>query len=105
MLEQAKIVVRVQPRASQNKVVGFKEGVLHIRIAAPPVEGKANRELIDFLSEVFGVSKSSLTLQKGSTSKVKTIAISGLTQDRVTEVLEKQSPCAKGWLRGAKPLF
>ena len=56
--EQSKIAAHIQPNSSQNEVVGFKEGVLQVRIVAPPVEGKANQELIKFLSNVLGVSKS-----------------------------------------------
>ena len=56
--EQAKIVVQVQPNASENKVARFEGGVWHLRIAAPPIKGKANRELIGFLSDILGVSKS-----------------------------------------------
>lgn len=86
---QAKIMTRVQPNASQTKVVGFEDGVLQVRIAAPPVKGKANQELIKFLSNILGVSKSDLTIEKGITSKNKLVAIRGLEQDRVTKLLEK----------------
>ena len=81
---QTRIAVRVQPNAGQNQVLGFKDGVLYVRIAAPPVKGKANHELIGFLSDILGVSKSSLTIEKGMTGKRKVIVISGLTQDQVT---------------------
>ncbi len=87
--EQTRIVMRVQPAASQNQIVGFKNGVLYLRIAAPPTKGKANQELVKFLSRVLGVTKSSLTIEKGMTSKMKTIAISGLKQDEVMLRLEK----------------
>ncbi len=80
---QTRIAVRVQPNASQNQVLGFKDGVLYVRIAAPPIKGKANQELIKFLSNILGVSKSSLTIEKGMTGKRKVIGIRGLTQDQV----------------------
>jgi len=81
--EQARIVARVQPNACQNQVLGFKDGVLHLRIAAPPIKGKANQELIKFLSDILGVSKSNLTIEKGVTGKKKVIGIIGLTQNHV----------------------
>jgi uncharacterized protein (TIGR00251 family) len=81
--EQTKLVVQVQPDASRNKVTGFKEGVLHIRIAEPPVRGKANQELIKYLSGILGIDKSRITIQKGATSKRKLITISQLNQDQV----------------------
>ena len=83
MVERATIIVQVQPNASQNKVVRFADGVLHLRIAAPPVKGKANQELIRFLSDILGVARSNLTIEKGATSKRKVISIQGLGQEEV----------------------
>lgn len=88
---QARITVRVRPNAGQNQVLGFRDGALVVRVAAPPVEGKANEELIRFLSRILGVSKSSLTIQKGMTGRTKVIDISGLTQGQVMGQLERQS--------------
>ena len=87
--EQATIVVQVQPNASQNRVARFEDGVLHLRIAAPPVKEKANQELLRFLSDILGVPKSNLTIEKGLTSKRKVIAVTGLTQQQVTRELGK----------------
>ena len=89
--------LRVHPGAGQNELAGFTAGVLQVRVAAPPVKGKANRELIAFLSEVLGVSKSSLTIVKGHTSHNKVIAVAGLSQE---EVLQRLSP-----KQSAKPFF
>ncbi|MFC1966438.1 DUF167 domain-containing protein [Chloroflexota bacterium] len=86
---QAKIVVQVWPNASQNKVTRFKNGVWYLRIAAPPVKGEANQELIRFFSNILGVGKGSLTIEKGMTSKKKIIVINGLTQSQVMGQLEK----------------
>ncbi len=88
--EQAKIVVQVQPNANQNKIVHFKDGVLHLKIAAPPVKGKANQELVKFLSDILRVGKNNLSIEKGIASKKKVIAIKGLTQNSVIGQLEKQ---------------
>lgn len=87
--EQSKIAVHTQPSASQNEVVGFKDGVLWVRLVAPPVKGKANQELIKLLSDVLGVSKSNLTIEKGITSRRKTVAIRGLGQEQVVRLLER----------------
>ena len=87
--EPARIVVRVQTNASQNEVIRFKDGVLFIRIAALPIKGKANQELIKFLSDILGVSRSHLAIEKGMTSKRKVIGVSGLTQRQVTGQLER----------------
>ena len=86
--ERTLITVQVQPGASRNQVTRYTDGVLHVRIAAPPVRGKANRELIAFLSDVLGVSKSSLSIEKGHTSRRKIIAVEGMEQGEVMERIE-----------------
>lgn len=85
----ARIVVRVQPNASQSEVRYFQEGVWHIRIAAPPVKGEANQELVQFLGKILGLSQSSLTIEKGMTRKIKAISVAKLTPDQLTRQLEK----------------
>jgi len=87
--EPVTLVVQVQPNATQNRVARFEDGVLHMRIAAPATKGKANHELLKFLSDILGVSRAHLTIEKGITSKKKRIAIIGLTQNQVTRQLEK----------------
>ena len=81
--KRTRIEVRVQPSADWNRILGFKDGVLQVRIAAPPVKGKANQELLRFLSGILEVSKSSLTIEKGISGRRKVIAIDGLTHDQV----------------------
>ena len=70
--------VRVVPRASKSEIVGEMDGALKIRIASPPVEGAANHELIRVLSKFFVVSKSSVEIIKGQTSKTKQVKIDGI---------------------------
>jgi len=79
--------MQIQPNARRNEVLGFEYGVLRVKIAAPPVKGKANRELIDFLSKLLGVSKGSITIEKGLTSRRKLVMIEGLSQAEVTKRL------------------
>lgn len=86
--ERARLTVQVQPNASVNRVVRFEEGVWHLRIAAPPVKGKANRELIKFLSDTLGVSKGSITIEKGHTSRRKVIMVEGVTDEMIGELLD-----------------
>ena len=88
----ASLNIRVQPNASQNKVTSYVDGVLHIRIAAAPVHGKANQELIKFLSKVLGVSKSNLSIKKGAASRQKVVAVEGLSQADAEAVIGKQAP-------------
>ena len=86
--ESTLITVQVQPGASRNQVTRYTDGVLHVRIAAPPVRGKANRELIAFLSDILSVSRSSLSIEKGHTSRRKVIAVEGMEQGEVMERIE-----------------
>lgn len=78
-----RIPVRVQPSAARNEVVGFADGVLQVRIAAPPVKGKANRELVAFLSHVLRVSKSRVAILRGHTAKNKIVAVNDLSQEEI----------------------
>ena len=81
----AKIAVQITPSASKNEVIGMQNDVLRIKISAPPVKGKANKELIDYLSHLLGISKDRLDIIKGHTSKNKLISIDGLNKISVLE--------------------
>ena len=94
--EHATITVQVQPNASQNKITRFEQGVWYLKVAAPPIKGRANQELLKFLSDILGVSKSSLTIEKGMTTKRKLIAINGLRQNQVMGQLEPQIRSEQG---------
>jgi uncharacterized protein (TIGR00251 family) len=86
-VREARISLHVYPSAPRNEIVGFEGGVLGVKVAAPPVRGQANRELVAFLSQLLGVSKSSLAILKGHTSRNKLIAVSGFSQEEVLKRL------------------
>lgn len=65
----------VIPNAKCSEVVGWMEGALKIRIAAPPIEGRANEALIRFLSNTFSLSPSEIHLEKGLNGKHKRISL------------------------------
>ena len=79
--------VRVQPGASKNKIVGIREDALKIRISAPPVQGKANKVLMDFLAKELGVKKSEVEIVSGHTSRIKTIKIIGEGTEKILQEL------------------
>ncbi len=79
--------MRVYPNAARSEVVGFIDGALRIRVVAPPAKGKANRELIAFLSQVLGIGRSRIHITKGHTTRNKLIAISGLSQEDIIKQL------------------
>ena len=75
--------IRVTPNASRNEITGFHDGTLQVKVAAPPAGGKANKELIDFLSRTLGVKKSAITIVKGQTSRNKAIAVEGMSGEDI----------------------
>lgn len=79
--------VRVQPRASKSEVAGELDGALKIRLAAPPVDGEANEELIRFLAKFFNAPRRQIALISGQTSKNKLVRISGISVEEVERVL------------------
>ncbi|HRH33796.1 MAG TPA: DUF167 domain-containing protein, partial [Catalimonadaceae bacterium] len=70
-----KIRILVKPNAKTNSWGQDESGQMWMRIAAPPVEGKANDACIAFLSKILNLSKSSIELQKGDSSRLKTFLI------------------------------
>lgn len=85
---EATISVRVQPRASRDRVLGVRDGALRVSVAAPPHDGKANAALLELLAERLGVAKSRLRIARGHSSRNKVVAVAGLASE---EVLAKLS--------------
>jgi uncharacterized protein (TIGR00251 family) len=79
--------VLVVPRASRSEIVGEHNSALRVRLAAPPVDGAANEELIRVLAEAFGVRKSAVEITAGQTSKRKEVRISGVSPAALHKVL------------------
>ena len=79
--------VRVQPRAPKSGVAGEVDGVLKIRLAAPPVEGQANEELIRLLAELFDAPRRRIAILSGQTSKNKVVGVSGISIAEAGRVL------------------
>ena len=85
------ITVQVQPRSSSDGIAGLHEGRLKVRISAPPVDGKANERLTEVIAKTFGVSKSSVEIIKGHTSRLKTLRISGVSAQDYDALVSKLS--------------
>jgi uncharacterized protein (TIGR00251 family) len=82
--------VRVIPRASRNEVEGIIGNALKVRVTAPPVEGAANKALIELLAEQLRIRKSQIEIVAGQTSQHKMISIVGLSPSEVEKrLLEK----------------
>lgn len=72
---QITLTLHVQPGAKKTEVVGLHGDALKIRLAAPPVEGKANAALIGFIAERLDVPRSAVRLQRGQTSRHKVLEV------------------------------
>jgi uncharacterized protein (TIGR00251 family) len=81
--------VRVTPRASKNAVEGFRDGVLIVRVTAPPVDSAANRAVTDLLAKTLGIAKRQVTISRGSTGRHKVVAIEGFTRDQLISLLSR----------------
>jgi len=81
------ISVRAQPSASRSEIVGAHGAQVKIRIAAPPVEGAANAELIKLLAKILGVSRSTLYVVRGEGSRSKVVRADGIAVKRARAAL------------------
>ena len=79
--------VRAQPRSSRAGLDGVVGDAVKVRIRSAPVDGKANKELIETLADAFGIAKSRVAFKSGETSKTKRILLSGLTAADIKERL------------------
>ncbi|MGB7925758.1 MAG: DUF167 domain-containing protein [Pyrinomonadaceae bacterium] len=70
--------MRVVPRAARSSVVGDHDGALRVRVAAPPVEGAANAELIRTLARALNIPTRSVEIRSGHASKLKQVRVSGV---------------------------
>jgi uncharacterized protein (TIGR00251 family) len=101
--DEAKISLRVSPGATRNEMVAFVDQVLHVKIAAPPVKGKANQELTNFLSKALGVGRTSLSIIKGHNTRNKVIAVAGMSQEDAVKRLTLELSSSDGG-KSRKPL-
>ncbi len=79
--------VKVHPRARRNAITGTVGDALKLALTAPPVEGKANQAVIEFLADFFAIPRSSVTIANGETSRNKVVRISGLTKKTFKDTL------------------
>ncbi len=76
--------VRVQPRASRSEIVGWRaDGVLSVRVAAPPVEGRANAAVAALLAGALDLRPSAVTVERGARGRDKLVRVEGVTLDEI----------------------
>jgi hypothetical protein len=81
--------VRVVPRASRSEIVGEHDGALRVRVAAPPVEGAANEELVRTLAHALGIPARAVEIKSGHASKTKLVRVAGATRARLLSLVEE----------------
>ena len=80
--------VKAQPRSSRAGIDGLLGDAVKVRIRCAPVDGKANKELIETLANAFGLAKSAVTFKSGETSKTKRILLRGVTAQALAAVVK-----------------
>lgn len=73
--ERLSFTVRVTPRASANTVAGEREGVLLVRVTAPPVEGKANDAVVALLAKALGTPRGAIHVVRGAGARTKRVSV------------------------------
>ena len=91
-----RLAVRVTPRARRDGLAGIVEDAdgrpaLAVRLAAPPVDGSANKALVAFVARALGVPRSAVRIVSGEASRLKIVEVTGVTLDQVTRRLETGS--------------
>jgi uncharacterized protein (TIGR00251 family) len=87
--EGVTFAVKVQPCARKNAITGTVGDALKLALIAPPVDGKANQAIIEFLAGFFDIPRSSVTIASGKTNRLKIVQISGISMAQLRRRLEE----------------
>jgi uncharacterized protein len=85
--------LHVQPKASKSRIMGFHDGCLKLAVAAPPVEGKANKAVVKFLAQLFGLPARDVVVKAGAQSRRKQVVIKALSAAEIRAVIETTLSC------------
>lgn len=87
----ATIRLRVTPRSSRSEIAGYADGVLAVRVTAPPAEGQANKAVVQVLARALGCPKSAISIKSGASGRHKTVEIADSTQNEIEDCLRSFS--------------
>jgi len=85
--ESVLLIVRVVPRASRSEIAGVVDGVLRVRLKAPPVDGAANEELIRTLARALDVPRRAVQIVSGHSARTKKLCVTDATPEKLLELL------------------
>jgi uncharacterized protein (TIGR00251 family) len=82
------LTLHIQPGAKKSEFAGLHGDALKVRLAAPPVDGKANEALLRFMAEALGIPKSAVNLKSGQASRRKVLEVAGTTAEAVNRLAQ-----------------
>lgn len=85
-------LIHVVPKSKKSEVAGIHDDALKIKVAAPPVEGRANAECVRLLSDVLGVKRNRVIIISGHESRRKTVAVRGMKRSDIESILAELVP-------------
>ena len=88
----ARVTVKVHPRAKRSGITGRLGDAYKLDLNAPPVDGKANDECVRFFAELAGVSRGSVRIVKGATSRLKVVEVEGVGQEELERRIKEAQP-------------
>jgi uncharacterized protein len=92
-MQTAEIIVRVTPKARREEILPMRDdGILPVKVSAPPVEGKANRALCRLLAKHLGVAPSDVTVVKGATARTKVVRVTNVSAERLQNAFGPANP-------------
>ena len=80
--------VRIIPRSSRNEIAGREGDLYRIKVTSPPVDGKANKALIIFLSKMLKIPKSDIEIISGEKSRIKRIRVHDISSDEFSRIMD-----------------
>ena len=87
LMPDADLAVRLQPRAKRNTLVAERDGVLHVSVAAAPVEGQANAALCKLIAKRAGIARGRVSVIRGQRSREKVVRVEGLALNELRQAL------------------
>ncbi len=81
------IDVKLKPNSKKSEILGFKDGCLHINVKEQPIEGRANKAMIEILAKKLRIAKSCIELKKGQKAKMKKVEIGCIDEKEILKII------------------